>query len=112
MNKIEHIGIAVKNLTTANKVYETLLNTKVYKEEEVVSEGVKTSFLKVGESNGMFNFIVKDIFYKLHAELIGSQLNLKLSCASASFEAGAEDLSLYNSVMEFLLDSYEFVYGN
>lgn len=50
MNKIEHIGIAVKDLEAANKVYEVLLNTKVYKEEEVKSEGVKTSFLKVGES--------------------------------------------------------------
>ena len=50
MNKIEHIGIAVKDIESANKIYETLLNTKVYKEEEVKSEGVKTSFLKVGES--------------------------------------------------------------
>lgn len=50
INKIEHIGIAVKDLGKANKVYESLLNTKVYKEEEVRSEGVKTSFLKVGES--------------------------------------------------------------
>lgn len=50
MRKIEHIGIAVKDIKSANKVYEALLNTKVYKEEEVGSEGVKTSFLKVGES--------------------------------------------------------------
>lgn len=50
MRKIEHIGIAVKDLKSANKVYEALLNTKVYKEEEVKSEGVKTSFLKVGEN--------------------------------------------------------------
>ena len=35
MNKIEHIGIAVKDIKSANKVYETLLNTKVYKEEEI-----------------------------------------------------------------------------
>jgi len=50
MIKIEHIGIAVKDIKAANEVYETLLNTKVYKEEEVKSEGVKTSFLKVGEN--------------------------------------------------------------
>lgn len=50
MNKIEHIGIAVKDLEAANKVYESLLNTKVYKEEEVKSEGVKTSFLRIGDS--------------------------------------------------------------
>ena len=50
MRKIEHIGIAVADLSSANEVYEKLLNTKVYKEEEVKSEGVKTSFLKVGEN--------------------------------------------------------------
>ena len=50
MDKIEHIGIAVKNISSANKIYEKLLNTKVYKEEEVKNEGVKTSFFKVGES--------------------------------------------------------------
>ena len=50
MNKIEHIGIAVKDLEAANKVYESLLNTKVYKEEELKSEGVKTSFLRIGDS--------------------------------------------------------------
>ena len=50
MRKIEHLGIAVKNLVEANKIYEKLLNTTVYKTEEVVSEGVKTSFLQIGES--------------------------------------------------------------
>lgn len=50
MKKIEHLGIAVKNLVEANKIYEKLLNTTVYKTEEVVSEGVKTSFLQIGES--------------------------------------------------------------
>ena len=50
MNKIEHIGIAVKDIEASNKIYEALLNTKVYKTEEVISEGVKTSFLRIGES--------------------------------------------------------------
>ena len=50
MKKIEHIGIAVKNLAEANKLYSTLLNTKPYKEEAVESEGVTTSFFEVGES--------------------------------------------------------------
>lgn len=72
----------------------------------------KFRFLKVGESNGLFNFIVQDIFYKLQAELIGSQINLKISCASASFETGSEDLTMYENVMEFILDSFEFLYGN
>ncbi|WP_304136746.1 methylmalonyl-CoA epimerase [Mesonia mobilis] len=50
MKKIEHIGIAVKNLAEANQLYSTLLNTKPYKEEAVESEGVTTSFFEVGES--------------------------------------------------------------
>lgn len=50
MKKIEHIGIAVNNLKEANKLYSTLLNTSPYKEEEVESEGVITSFFEVGES--------------------------------------------------------------
>ena len=50
MNKIEHIGIAVKDLEQAGKTYETLLNTKCYKTEKVETEGVETAFYKVGES--------------------------------------------------------------
>jgi len=50
MNKIEHIGIAVKDMETANKVYEQLLGAKPYKTETVESEGVSTSFFKCGES--------------------------------------------------------------
>ncbi|MES2375279.1 MAG: methylmalonyl-CoA epimerase [Bacteroidota bacterium] len=48
MNKIEHIGIAVADLKAAGKLYEKLLNTIVYKIEDVASEGVKTAFLKSG----------------------------------------------------------------
>lgn len=48
MNKIEHIGIAVKNLEEANKTYETLLGAKPYKAETVESEGVATSFFETG----------------------------------------------------------------
>jgi methylmalonyl-CoA/ethylmalonyl-CoA epimerase len=50
VEKIEHIGIAVKNLTEANAVYETLLGVAPYKMEKVESEGVSTSFFKTGES--------------------------------------------------------------
>ncbi|MGV6845778.1 MAG: methylmalonyl-CoA epimerase [Lutibacter sp.] len=50
MNKIEHIGIAVKNLKEANSFYTKLLGEPNYKIEEVTSEGVKTSFFRVGES--------------------------------------------------------------
>ena len=50
IKKIEHIGIAVKNLDEANKIYEQLLGSPPYKMETVVSEGVNTSFFKSGES--------------------------------------------------------------
>ena len=48
MRKIEHIGIAVKDIGGAGIIYEKLLNTKVYKIEDVESEGVKTAFLQSG----------------------------------------------------------------
>ena len=50
MKKIEHIGIAVKNIENATKVYSSLLGSSPYKMEEVKSEGVKTSFFKTGDS--------------------------------------------------------------
>ena len=48
--KIEHIGIAVENIEKANSTFTKLLGTSNYKIEIVESEGVKTSFFKVGES--------------------------------------------------------------
>ena len=48
MRKIEHIGIAVKDLKTSNILFEKLFGFPPYKEEEVVSEGVKTSFFMNG----------------------------------------------------------------
>ena len=48
MNKIEHIGIAVHDLEKANLIFEDILNTSSYKSESVESEGVTTSFFKVG----------------------------------------------------------------
>lgn len=48
MNKIEHIGIAVKSLEASNVLFEKLLGSPSYKSEEVVSEGVKTSFFMNG----------------------------------------------------------------
>ncbi|MGI9527084.1 MAG: methylmalonyl-CoA epimerase [Weeksellaceae bacterium] len=50
MKKIEHVGIAVSNLEEANKLYTQLLGVKPYKQEAVESEGVTTSFFKVGET--------------------------------------------------------------
>lgn len=48
MNKIEHIGIAVKDLAISNQLFEKLLGTASYKTEEVASEGVMTSFFQTG----------------------------------------------------------------
>jgi methylmalonyl-CoA/ethylmalonyl-CoA epimerase len=50
MLKVEHIGIAVKNIAESSELFEKLLNTACYKTEAVVSEGVNTAFFKVGES--------------------------------------------------------------
>lgn len=50
MKKIEHIGIAVKNLEDSNKLFSKLFGKDHYKTEVVESEGVKTSFFKVGKN--------------------------------------------------------------
>ncbi len=50
MDKIEHIGIAVKNLDEASKIYKLLLGEESYKREEVKSEKVWTEFFKIGDS--------------------------------------------------------------
>jgi methylmalonyl-CoA/ethylmalonyl-CoA epimerase len=48
MQKIEHIGIAVKDLGTAVPLFEKLLNSHCYKTELVESENVNTAFFKQG----------------------------------------------------------------
>ena len=48
--KLEHIGIAVKDIEASNQLFKDLFNRPHYKIEEVESEGVKTSFFQVGES--------------------------------------------------------------
>ena len=50
MLKIEHLGIAVKNIENANKLFAALLGTSSYKTESVESEKVSTSFFKIGDS--------------------------------------------------------------
>ena len=50
MNKIEHIGIAVKSLETSNKVFSKLFGKPHYKTEMVEREGVNTSFFQVGSN--------------------------------------------------------------
>lgn len=48
--KIEHIGIAVKDIEASNELFEALFDAPHYKIESVESEGVLTSFFKVGDS--------------------------------------------------------------
>ena len=48
MDKIEHIGIAVKNLDESNLLFAKLLGKPHYKIEKVESEGVRTSFFDIG----------------------------------------------------------------
>jgi len=48
MRKIEHIGIAVKDLEVSNALFEKLFGAPPYKSEEVASEGVRTSFFMNG----------------------------------------------------------------
>ncbi|RNL56490.1 methylmalonyl-CoA epimerase [Pedobacter jejuensis] len=50
MNKIEHIGIAVKDLNASIDIYQKLLNTDCYKTELVASEFVNTAFFKTGDN--------------------------------------------------------------
>ena len=49
IKKIEHIGIAVKDLKKSEELFEKLLGEKPYKTEKVKSEGVTTSFFKVSD---------------------------------------------------------------
>ena len=50
MNKIDHIGVVVKDINKANQLFETILKTSSYKKEYVKSEDVSTSFFKLGDS--------------------------------------------------------------
>ncbi|RYY61122.1 MAG: methylmalonyl-CoA epimerase [Chitinophagaceae bacterium] len=48
MQKIEHIGIAVRSLADSVPLFEKLLNSPCYKTEEVASEAVRTAFFQSG----------------------------------------------------------------
>jgi methylmalonyl-CoA/ethylmalonyl-CoA epimerase len=50
MKKVEHIGIAVKSMTSANELFAKLLGKEPYKAEKVEREGVTTSFFQMGET--------------------------------------------------------------
>ncbi|MEO1055070.1 MAG: VOC family protein, partial [Bacteroidota bacterium] len=50
MIRVEHIGRAVKDIENSNELFSKLFDQQPYKMEEVASEGVKTSFFKIGET--------------------------------------------------------------
>ena len=50
MLKVEHIGIAVKDLAKSNEVFKKLFGDEHYKVESVESEQVSTSFFKIGDT--------------------------------------------------------------
>jgi len=50
MQKVEHIGIAVKELSVSIPLFEKLLNTSCYKTESVDSEQVNTAFFQTGDT--------------------------------------------------------------
>lgn len=50
MIKVEHIGIAIENLSTSIPLFEKLLNCQCYKTEAVVSENVNAAFFQKGET--------------------------------------------------------------
>jgi methylmalonyl-CoA/ethylmalonyl-CoA epimerase len=50
MKNVEHIGIAVRELEAAEKLFSSLFNTNPYKRETVDSEGVATSFFQINET--------------------------------------------------------------
>ena len=57
MQNVEHIGIAVKELSVSIPLFEKLLNSKCYKTETVETEKVSTAFFKTGErssDNGIY----------------------------------------------------------
>ena len=50
MQKVEHIGIAVRSLSASIPLFEKLLNSSCYKIEDVESEMVTTAFFQIGET--------------------------------------------------------------
>ena len=61
IKKIEHIGIAVKNINSSTSLFEKLLGNKPYKTEKVDSEGVNTTFFALSDQKiELLSSIAKD----------------------------------------------------
>lgn len=50
LTNVEHIGIAVKDIRSSNRLFEQLFSIAPYKQEDVPSESVSTSFFKVNQT--------------------------------------------------------------
>lgn len=50
MKNVEHIGIAVKDMEAAEKLFSSLFNSQPYKRETIPSEFVETSFFKINQT--------------------------------------------------------------
>ena len=50
MRKVEHLGIAVRDLEASKRLFAKLLGRESYKEEEVQEEGVTTVFFALGDT--------------------------------------------------------------
>ena len=49
IKKVEHIGIAVKDISSSTTLFERLLGVQSYKTEKVLSEGVNTTFFRLSD---------------------------------------------------------------
>ena len=67
MQKIEHIGIAVRSLSVSIPVFEKLLDSKCYKTEQVESEKVDTAFFQMGETK--IELLIDIIFKHLQSSM-------------------------------------------
>ena len=105
MRKIEHIGIAVKNLQESNLLFEKLFGTPPYKEEEVESEGVKTSFFMNGPNkielleatnpnSPIAKFLEKkgEGIHHIAFDVKGNQSSIKFTLKIAAGEMSNEDV--------------------
>ena len=50
MHKIQHIGIAVSDITKSNEIFSRIFGKEIVKSEVVEAEGVVTSFFEIGDS--------------------------------------------------------------
>ena len=61
IKKVEHIGIAVKDISSSITLFEKLLGNKPYKTEKVDTEGVNTTFFRLSDQKiELLSSITKD----------------------------------------------------